>query len=170
MEAYQEIYNLGEVKPPVSFAKASDYDKIVGEMVSISKNSSSGLLKINYGTKYKLPDRPASGNIIIQNSLGTFGSGIIPGSDFPPSKGNNGNKNGLTPQLHYRLNSINNSLIGRIANKYGTDNPTNFIGATSIKGLDKNTSPALSDLWMRQMAKKYMETPRALGGAGGGGA
>ena len=159
MEAYQEIYNLGEVKPPVSFATASDYDKIVGEMVTISKNNSSGLLKINYGTKYKLPDRPASGNIIIQNSLGTFGSGIIPGSDFPPSKGNNGNKNGLTPQLHYRLNSINNSLIGRIANKYGTDNPTNFIGATSIKGLDKNTSPALSDLWMRQMAKKYMETP-----------
>jgi hypothetical protein len=162
MEAYQEIYNLGEVKPPVSFATASDYDKIVGEMVTISKNSN-GLLTIEYGPKYKLPDKSASGNIIIQNSLGTFGSGIIPGSDFPPSKGNNGNKNGLTPQLHYRLNSISNSLVGRIAKKYGTDNPSNFIGATSIKSLNTSQheyrSPALSDLWMRQMAKTYIENP-----------
>lgn len=158
LEAYQEIYNLGEVKPPVSFATINDYDKIMDDFVTIKENNEN-LLEIQYGPKYTLPDKPTSGNIIIQNSLGTFGSGIIPGSDFPPSKGNNGNSNGLSKQLHYRLNSINNSLIGRIAKKYGTDEVNKFIGASSIKGLEDYRSPALSDLWMRQMAKEYNENP-----------
>lgn len=163
LEAYQEIYNLGEVKPPLSFAKNDTERKnIMDEYITINATTQNKNAKISfeYGTKYKLPEKPATKNIIIQNSNGTFGSGIIPGSDFPPSKGNVGNNNNLTEQLHYRLNSIYNPLIGRIAKKYGT-NLHNFIGATSIIGLEGYNSPALSDLWMRQMGKKLTASTSA---------
>jgi len=146
MEAYQEIYNIGEVKPPIPSNNNS-----MDDFVSISTSTKTGKLDINYGPKFTLPDKPSdtTKNIIIQNSEYTFGSGIIPGSDFPPNKGNTGNTKGLTPQLAFRLNSIYNPLIGRIASKYGTSDINNYIGATSIKGLE-GQSPALSDLWMRQ--------------------
>lgn len=146
MEAYQEIYNIGEVKPPLPSNNNS-----MDDFVSISTSTKTGKLDINYGPKFTLPDKPSdtTKNIIIQNSEYTFGSGIIPGSDFPPNKGNTGNTKGLTPQLAFRLNSIYNPLIGRIASKYGTSDINNYIGATSIKGLE-GQSPALSDLWMRQ--------------------
>jgi hypothetical protein len=146
MEAYQEIYNIGEVKPPLPSNNNS-----MDDFVSISTSIKTGKLDINYRPKFTLPDKPSdtTKNIIIQNSDYTFGSGIIPGSDFPPNKGNTGNTKGLTPQLAFRLNSIYNPLIGRIASKYGTSDINNYIGATSIKGLE-GQSPALSDLWMRQ--------------------
>ena len=138
MEAYQEIYNIGEVKPPFSdnisnSANIQQFKTSLDEFVTVTNKN--GNLNIDYGAKFTLPDKPTDStkNIIIQNSDYTFGSGFIPTSDFPANKGNVGNNNGLTPQLAFRLNSIYNPLIGRIAAKYGTSDVSNFIGATSLK-------------------------------------
>lgn len=58
---------------------------------------------------------------------------------------------------YYKLNTVTNTLISRIYNKYTyipyKDNPTyNFIGTNAIADLSLNTSPALLDLWLRPVA------------------
>ena len=91
MEAYQEIYNIGEVKPPFSdnisnSANIQQFKTSLDEFVTVTNKN--GNLNIDYGAKFTLPDKPTDStkNIIIQNSDYTFGSGFIPTSDFLPTK------------------------------------------------------------------------------------
>ena len=151
LEPWQEIYNIGEVKPPLVAGGTLEGNSFA-KIIQTQKGKNEFELDISYGKLFRLPDKnsiDASKNIIIQNSIGTFGSGFIPGTSFPKDAGNVGIGTNLPPQLAFRLNSINNSLIGRIAKKYGT-NVSDFIGATSIKGLEDYRSPALTDLWLRE--------------------
>jgi hypothetical protein len=168
LEAYQELYNVGEVKKPLSDTKVTIKD----EFLTIDGNG-----KIVYGPKYTLPNKPTdiTKHQIITNSTNDFGSGFIPGSNVPTTV--HATKDKISKEIIFKLNSIYNPLLGRVVSKYTPVSEdvdySDFLGLNSIKKDSTTTysgqSPAITDIFQRYSAidggivpfdgRGFIETP-----------
>lgn len=171
-QAWQELYNIGEVRWPAGLVDKNppyyntlvdgddknnmDIDNIPPDFYTITSGTKG--LSVKYSSKYTLPERTTNQQILdipILTLLGgiyqSLGSGCVPGNKEPlgpPTIMEIKSNTLATPVVGFKLNSIYNTLYGRIAAKYGMDTYTNFLGYTQIKG-NIGTSPAMTDLFLR---------------------
>ena len=174
LEAWQELYNIGEVKQPMAKANVKGDLAESGELelpdnFITSVNYSNNKISITYGDDYTIPtqlikrtdeQRILSNVIPSSESTGKFkfnsklGGGFIPGSSLYLPKLNKG----VTLPLYFKLNSIYNSFIARVAKAHGYYTSSWDIdrGLEKMLGLsatcDGGQSPAITDIWQRQLA------------------